>query len=83
MFTGHYGVSFAATVFTPRTSLGTLFLAVQFLDVANALIQPFSFLTDPHPRREQSSRPNLARGMCNRHEGESECEPPTSPRFVL
>jgi hypothetical protein len=40
MFTGHYGVSFAATVFTPRTSLGTLFLAVQFLDVANALIQP-------------------------------------------
>lgn len=33
MFIGHYGVSFAAKRFTPRTSLGVLFLAVQFLDV--------------------------------------------------
>jgi hypothetical protein len=33
MFIGHYGVSFAAKRFTPRTSLGTLFLAVQLLDV--------------------------------------------------
>src|SRR5216683_126128 len=33
MFIGHYGVSFAAKRFTPRTSLGVLFLAVQLLDV--------------------------------------------------
>jgi len=33
MFVGHYGVSFAAKRFTPQTSLSTLFLAVQFLDV--------------------------------------------------
>jgi hypothetical protein len=33
MFVGHYGVSYAAKRFTPRTSLGTLFLSVQLLDV--------------------------------------------------
>jgi hypothetical protein len=37
MFVGHYGVSFAAKRFTPRTSLGTLFLAVQLLDVLFAI----------------------------------------------
>jgi hypothetical protein len=37
MFIGHYGVSFAAKRFTPRTSLGILFLAVQFLDVLFAI----------------------------------------------
>jgi hypothetical protein len=38
MFIGHYGVSFAAKRFTPRTSLGTLFLAVQLLDVLFAVL---------------------------------------------
>lgn len=33
MFIGHYGVSFAAKRSSPRLSLLTLFLAVQFLDV--------------------------------------------------
>lgn len=33
MFIGHYGVSYAAKRFAPRTSLGTLFLSVQLLDV--------------------------------------------------
>jgi hypothetical protein len=33
MFVGHYGVSFAAKRATPNTSLGTLFLSVQLLDV--------------------------------------------------
>jgi hypothetical protein len=33
MFVGHYGVSFAAKRYTPQTSLGTLFLSVQWLDV--------------------------------------------------
>src|ERR1700730_8979581 len=37
MFIGHHGVSFAATRFAPRTSLGTLFLAVQLLDVLFAI----------------------------------------------
>src|SRR5438067_4809285 len=37
MFVGHYGVSFAAKRVTPRTSLGTLFLAVQLLDVLFAI----------------------------------------------
>jgi hypothetical protein len=37
MFIGHYGVSFAAKRFTPRTSLGTLFFAVQLLDVLFAI----------------------------------------------
>jgi hypothetical protein len=37
MFIGHYGVSFAAKRFTPRISLGTLFLAVQLLDVLFAI----------------------------------------------
>src|SRR5437899_5173687 len=37
MFIGHYGVSFAAKRFTPRTSLGWLFLAVQLLDVLFAI----------------------------------------------
>jgi len=33
MFVGHYGVSFAIKRASPTTSLGTLFLAVQLLDV--------------------------------------------------
>ena len=33
MFVGHYGVSFAIKRAAPRISLGTLFLAVQLLDV--------------------------------------------------
>jgi hypothetical protein len=37
MFIGHYGVSFAAKRFTPRTSLGALFFAVQLLDVLFAI----------------------------------------------
>jgi hypothetical protein len=37
MFIGHYGVSFAAKRFAPRTSLGVLFLAVQLLDVLFAV----------------------------------------------
>jgi hypothetical protein len=37
MFIGHYGVSFAAKRFVPRTSLGTLFVAVQLLDVLFAI----------------------------------------------
>ncbi len=37
MFIGHYGVSLAAKRWSPRTSLGWLFLAVQFLDVLFAL----------------------------------------------
>jgi hypothetical protein len=32
-FIGHYGVSFAAKRYSPQTSLGTLFLSVQLLDV--------------------------------------------------
>jgi hypothetical protein len=38
MFIGHYGVSFAAKRFAPRTSLGVFFLAVQFLDVVFAVL---------------------------------------------
>ena len=37
MFVGHYGVSFAAKRFAPRTSLGTYFFAVQLLDVLFAI----------------------------------------------
>ena len=37
MFIGHYGVSLAAKRFVPRTSLGTLFVAVQLLDVLFAI----------------------------------------------
>jgi hypothetical protein len=37
MFIGHYGVSLAVKRFTPRTSLGTLFFAVQLLDVLFAI----------------------------------------------
>src|SRR5215813_9679940 len=33
MFIGHYGVSLAAKRWSPRLSLGVLFVAVQFLDV--------------------------------------------------
>jgi len=33
MFIGHYGVSFALKRAAPRVSLGTLFLAVQFVDI--------------------------------------------------
>src|SRR5271163_2367064 len=33
MFVGHYAVALAAKRFTPRTSMGTLFIAVQLLDV--------------------------------------------------
>jgi len=36
MFIGHYGVSFAATRFTPRTSLDTLCFPVQLLDGGTA-----------------------------------------------
>jgi len=37
MFVGHYGVSFAIKRASPTTSLGTLFLAVQLLDVLFSL----------------------------------------------
>jgi hypothetical protein len=37
MFIGHYGVSFAVKRWAPRLSLGTLFLAVQLLDVLFAI----------------------------------------------
>lgn len=37
MFIGHFGVGFAAKKFTRKTSLGTLFLATQFID----LLWPF------------------------------------------
>lgn len=37
MFIGHYGVSFAAKRWAPQISLGTLFLAVQLLDVLFAI----------------------------------------------
>jgi hypothetical protein len=33
MFLGHFGAGFGAKSLAPRTSLGTLFLAVQFLDL--------------------------------------------------
>ena len=33
MFLGHFGVGFAAKRVAPRTSLGTLFLAAQFIDL--------------------------------------------------
>ena len=33
MFVGHFGVGFAAKKVAPRTSLGTLFLAAQFIDL--------------------------------------------------
>jgi hypothetical protein len=33
MFVGHYAVALAAKRITPRTSMGTLFLAVQLLDI--------------------------------------------------
>lgn len=33
MFIGHFGVGLAAKKLTPRTSLGTLFLSVQFVDL--------------------------------------------------
>jgi hypothetical protein len=33
MFVGHFGVGFAAKRAAPRTSLGTLFLAAQFIDL--------------------------------------------------
>ena len=33
MFIGHFGVGFGAKKATPRVSLGTLFIAVQFLDL--------------------------------------------------
>jgi FtsH-binding integral membrane protein len=33
MFIGHYGVGFGAKTAAPRTSLGTLFLAAQFVDL--------------------------------------------------
>jgi len=41
MFIGHYAVAFAAKRAAPRTSLGTLFLAAQFLD----LLWPVFLLT--------------------------------------
>ena len=33
MFIGHFGVGFAAKRVAPRVSLGTAFLAAQFLDL--------------------------------------------------
>ena len=33
MFVGHFGLGFAAKQAAPRTSLGTLFLAAQFIDL--------------------------------------------------
>ncbi len=33
MFLGHFGVGFAAKAASPKTSLGTLFLATQFIDL--------------------------------------------------
>ena len=33
MFIGHYGVALAAKKLAPRTSLGILFLAAQFVDM--------------------------------------------------
>ena len=33
MFIGHFGLAFAARRATPRLSLGTAFLAAQFLDL--------------------------------------------------
>src|ERR1700751_5778190 len=33
MFVGHYAVALAAKRFTPRTSMGLLFIAVQLLDI--------------------------------------------------
>jgi FtsH-binding integral membrane protein len=33
MFIGHFGVGFAGKKYTPATSLGTLFIAAQFLDL--------------------------------------------------
>jgi hypothetical protein len=38
MFIGHYGVALAAKRVTPKTSLGALFVAVQLLDVAFAIL---------------------------------------------
>lgn len=40
MFIGHYGVSFALKRAAPRVSLGTLFLAVQFVDILWAVFIP-------------------------------------------
>lgn len=40
MFIGHYGVSFALKRAAPRVSLGTLFLAVQFVDILWAIFIP-------------------------------------------
>ena len=42
MFIGHYGLGLAAKKLDSRPSLGTLFLAVQFLD----LLWPFFLLMD-------------------------------------
>lgn len=33
MFLGHFGVGFATKTVAPRTSLGSLFLAAQFIDL--------------------------------------------------
>jgi hypothetical protein len=47
MFVGHYAVALAAKRFTPRTSMGTLFIAVQLLDVVWA---PLILLGVEHAR---------------------------------
>jgi hypothetical protein len=47
MFVGHYAVALAAKRFTPRTSLGILFIAVQLLDVVWA---PLILLGVEHAR---------------------------------
>jgi hypothetical protein len=47
MFVGHYAVALAAKQFAPRVSLGSSFLAVQFLDV---LWAPLVLLGVEHAR---------------------------------
>ena len=51
MFIGHFGVGFAAKAVAPKTSLGTLFLAAQFIDLlwpTFLLLGIESVRIDPH-----------------------------------
>jgi len=51
MFIGHFGVGFAAKALAPKTSLGTLFLAAQFIDLlwpTFLLLGIESVRIDPH-----------------------------------
>ncbi len=43
MFIGHFAVGFAAKKFAPKTSLGTLFLSAQFLDLLWPILLIFNF----------------------------------------